>query len=240
MTTMVDMRGIGKAYGEGAARVEALRGVELAVPTGQMLSVMGPSGSGKSTLLHILGLLDLPTRGTYLLNGEDVSRISALKAAQIRGRRIGFVFQGIHLLPRLSAVDNVALPMVYSRMARRETEERARAALERVGVWDLAHRYPTQVSGGQAQRIAIARAIAPGPDLLVADEPTGALDRKSGRQVLSLFQALHRELGLTIVIVTHDPDVAGHAERIVRMEDGRVIADETVAQRKIAGEEPAR
>jgi len=201
--------------------------------------LMGPSGSGKSTLMQVLGLLDRPTAGTYRLNGQDLSRVSARTMAQLRGRRIGFVFQGIYLLPRLSALRNVELPMVYARMPQKEQRRRALDALERVGVGHLAGRMPNQLSGGQAQRVAIARAVAPGPDLLLADEPTGALDRASGREVLGVFQTLNRDLGLTIVMVTHDPVVSRHAQRIIEMEDGRFIRDYQVApeDRLVAYEE---
>jgi putative ABC transport system ATP-binding protein len=235
---MIEVERLTKVYGQGDARVTALDGVDLTIPTGQMVALMGPSGSGKSTLMQILGLLDRPTAGTYRLNGRDLSRISSRTMSELRGRRIAFVFQGIHLLPRLSAVRNVELPMVYARMGGAERRRRANDALGRVGVGHLAQRMPTQLSGGQAQRVAIARAVAPGPDLLLADEPTGALDRASGREVLGVFQALNRELGLTVVIVTHDPLVARHAERIIELEDGRFIGDRMVgADERLSAEQ---
>jgi putative ABC transport system ATP-binding protein len=218
-------------YGRGDATVAGLAGIDLAIHRGEMVALMGPSGSGKSTLMQILGLLDRPTSGNYRLSGSDISTLSGSQQAELRGRRIGFVFQGIHLLPRLSAIQNVELPMVYARFSASERKALARQSLARVGLSHLANRRPTQLSGGQAQRIAIARAVAPGPDLLLADEPTGALDRASGRAVLALFQHLNADLGLTIVLVTHDSFVGRHAQRIVELEDGRIVADHLVEDR---------
>lgn len=228
---VVTLTGIKKGYGEGEARVEALRGVDLTIRSGEMVALMGPSGSGKSTMLNVLGLLDQASSGTYRLSGEDVTRLSRSQTARLRGNRVSFVFQGIHLLPRLTALHNVELPMAYARRPADTRAQRAQAALEKVGIAALANRLPNQISGGQAQRVAIARAIATGPDLLLADEPTGALDRRSGLVVLSLFQALHRDEGLTLVLVTHDPLVARCAERTVSMEDGEIISDEAVPDR---------
>lgn len=236
---LVRLQGVTKQYGRGPATVQALRGIDLEIRRGEMVALVGPSGSGKSTLMHVLGLLDRPTAGTYHLAGQDVSRLSSKMAARLRGSRVAFVFQAIHLLPSLSALGNIELPLVYGRVARSERAKLAREALERVGVPELARRRPSAMSGGQAQRVAIARAVAPGPELLLADEPTGALDQKSGRSVLALFQELHRRLGLTIVVVTHDPMVARHTERIVQMEDGQIVGDSPVADRILAGtEEP--
>jgi len=231
---VIDADDLRRDYGQGEAIVHALAGVSLSVRAGEMVALMGPSGSGKSTLMQILGLLDRPTGGRYAFNGRPVAQIGAAEAARLRGRHIGFVFQAIHLLPRLNAAANVELPMVYARMKPAERRVRVRDSLERLGVGHLAHRRPNQLSGGQAQRVAIARAIAPGPELLLADEPTGALDRASGQAVLASFQALNRDLRLTIVVVTHDPLVARHAERIVELEDGRVVADRPVEDRLIA------
>lgn len=230
---LIVARGITRRYGEGDAAVDALGGIDLDVRRGEMVALMGPSGSGKSTLMQILGLLDRPTAGTYRFDGRDLTRIPSRAAADLRGRRIAFVFQGINLLPRLSALRNVELPMVYARMPARERRRRALESLERVGLAHLAGRMPNQLSGGQAQRVAIARAVAPGPDLLLADEPTGALDRASGREVLGLFQALNRDLGLTVVVVTHDPLVGRHAERLIEMEDGHFVHDERVSDRML-------
>jgi putative ABC transport system ATP-binding protein len=233
---LVRLRGVTKRYGQGAAAVLALAGIDLDVRPGEMVALVGPSGSGKSTLMHVLGLLDRPTSGTYLLGGRDVSHLRGAAAAQLRGRRIGFVFQAIHLLPSLTALRNVELPMVYGRLPRAERRTRALAALRRVGLAELAQRVPQAMSGGQAQRVAVARAVAAGPDLLLADEPTGALDRRSGRMVLALFQELHAQLGLTVVIVTHDPLVARHTQRIVTLEDGHIVADTPVTDRLLAAE----
>ncbi len=228
---LVRLRGITMWYGQGAGAVQALAGVDLDIRRGEMVALVGPSGSGKSTLMHVLGLLDRPSAGTYQLAGRDVSRLRSGAAARLRGSQVTFVFQAIHLLPALDALRNIELPMVYARMTRDERGPRARQMLARVGLTHLAHRYPAQMSGGQAQRVAIARAVAPGPHLLLADEPTGALDQRSGRTVLALFQDLHRQLGLTIVLVTHEPTVAQHAERIIRLEDGRITEDARVAER---------
>ncbi len=235
---IIDARGLIRQHGQGQAAVKAINGIDLTVQAGEMVALMGPSGSGKSTLMQILGLLDRTSQGSYHLAGKDVSRLGKSEAAQLRGRRIGFVFQGIHLLPRLSAIRNVELPMVYARFSATERRHRAEESLNRVGLLALAGRRPNQLSGGQAQRIAIARAVAPGPDLLLADEPTGALDRASGRDVLELFQQLNRDLGLTIVIVTHDPLVGRHAKRIVELEDGRIIGDRPVEDRILAEHTP--
>jgi len=231
---LVQLRGISKLYGRGDAAVRALAEIDLDIGRGEMVALVGPSGSGKSTLMHVLGLLDRPSAGSYRLSGQEVARLSGSAAARLRGSRVTFVFQAIHLLPSLTAAGNVELPMAYARLPRAQRRTRAREALERVGLLDLAQRYPGQVSGGQAQRIAIARAVAGGPQLLLADEPTGALDRRSGQTVLALFQELHQRLGLTVVTVTHDPLVARHAQRIVQLEDGRIVSDAPVTDRLLA------
>jgi ABC-type lipoprotein export system ATPase subunit len=232
----VEVRGLVRRYGQGEAAVLALRGVDLTVHRGEMVALMGPSGSGKSTLMQILGLLDRASEGSYRLAGRDVARLGSRAAAELRGRRIGFVFQGIHLLPRLTALGNVELPMAYARMPAAERRRRAQETLQRLGLAHLTHRLPAQMSGGQAQRVAVARAVAPGPDLLLADEPTGALDRASGREVLRLFQELNEGMGLTILLVTHDPFVARHARRIVELEDGRIVGDRVVEDRDLVTE----
>lgn len=233
---LVEMRGITKRYGHGPTAVQALAEIDLDIRSGEMVALVGPSGSGKSTLMHVLGLLDRPSAGTYRLAGRDVSRLNSAGAAQLRGTNVAFVFQGIHLLPSLTALRNIELPMAYGRVPKDQRRPRAREALERVGLAHLAQRYPSAMSGGQAQRVAVARAVAAGPQLLLADEPTGALDRRSGRTVLALFQELHRKLGLTVVVVTHDPLVAQHAQRIVEMEDGRIVRDTPVSDRLLAAE----
>lgn len=230
---LIEIKNLSRRYGEGEATVHALRGVTLSIGQGEMVALMGPSGSGKSSLMNILGLFDRATDGTYTLGSQDMTRLNARQQAAFRGRRIAFVFQGIHLLPRLTALANVELPMAYARISSARRTEAAMKALKLLGVDQLKDRYPSQMSGGQAQRVAIARAIAPGPDLLLADEPTGALDRKSGELVLQAFQSLHDQVGVTVVIVTHDPFVAQHAERIISLEDGQVIDDQQVSDRLI-------
>ena len=236
-SALIQVKDLSRTYGEGPATVHALRGINLDIQKGEMVALMGPSGSGKSTLMNVLGLFDRATRGTYTLGSQDMTRLTGRQQANLRGRRIAFVFQGIHLLPRLTALANVELPMSYARMSSAQRKDAALKALQLLGVDHLKDRYPSQMSGGQAQRVAIARAIAPGPDLLLADEPTGALDRKSGTLVLEAFQSLHQETGVTIVIVTHDPYVAQHAERIIALEDGHVLSDTRVEDRLIAHHE---
>lgn len=228
---LVEVHGLTRQYGEGDATVSALAGIDCTIARGEMVALMGPSGSGKSTFMQILGLLDRPTSGTYLLSGQDVSRLASRAASRLRGRRVAFVFQGIHLLPRLTALANVELPLLYARVPSATRRKRALESLDKVGVSHLASRIPAQMSGGQAQRVAIARAIATEPGLLLADEPTGALDRASGRGVLGVFQALNDSVGLTVVMVTHDPFVAQHARRILELEDGRIVGDHTVEDR---------
>jgi len=231
---LVEMHAITKLYGRGPTAVQALAGIDLEIRRGEMVALVGPSGSGKSTLMHVLGLLDRPSGGTYRLAGRDVSRLNSAGAARLRGTNVAFVFQGIHLLPSLTALHNIELPLAYGRVPKTQRRTCAREALERVGLAHLAQRYPSAMSGGQAQRVAVARAVAAGPELLLADEPTGALDRRSGRTVLALFQELHQRLGLTVVVVTHDPLVAQHAERIVQMEDGQIVSDTRVTDRLLA------
>lgn len=231
---LIAASGIARRYGRGESAVDALRGVDLEIRRGEMVALMGPSGSGKSTLMHILGLLDRPSAGSYRLEGSDVTAMGSRAAAEMRGRRIAFVFQQIRLIPRLTLQKNVELPMVYARMPRAERTRRALMGLKGVGLGHLAARLPSQVSGGQAQRAAIARAVAPGPDILLADEPTGALDRASGRDVLAIFQQLNASLGLTVVLVTHDLYVARHAGRVIELEDGRIVADREVRDRLFA------
>ena len=213
-----------KVYGQGENAVEALRGVTLEIREGELVAVMGASGSGKSTLMNILGCLDRPTSGRYELAGEDVSRFSRDQLAEIRNRRLGFVFQSFNLLARTSALENVELPLLYSAVSGGEIAQRARAALERVGLADRAHSKPNQLSGGQQQRVAIARALVNRPSLLLADEPTGNLDTTTSLEVMQVLQELNRE-GMTIVLITHEPDIARCARRMIVLRDGQVVED---------------
>ena len=222
-----------KDYLGGAISVHALREVSLAVARGEMVAIMGPSGSGKTTLLNMLGCVDLPSRGRYWLDGEDTSRMGDRALSRVRNEKIGFVFQTFNLLPRLTALDNVKLPLLYS--GRRRRRQGPREALERVGLADRMHHMPAQLSGGQQQRVAVARALVMNPAILLADEPTGNLDSRSGEEIILRFQQLNRE-GVTTLVVTHDPRVAQHATRIVEMRDGRITGDRAVLDRLEAGE----
>jgi len=224
---LIKLVGVWKTYRMGELDVHALRDVSLEVARGEFIAIMGASGSGKTTLMNILGCLDRPSSGSYWLDGEEVSRMSADKRAMIRNRKIGFVFQNFNLLPRTSALENVAMPLSYtaSHLTEKEARRRAKEVLERVGLGDRLHHEPSQLSGGQQQRVAIARALVNKPPLLLADEPTGNLDSKTGEEVLELFQELNREEGVTVVLVTHDPHVASHAERIIYIHDGQIVED---------------
>ncbi len=230
-TPVIRTRGLVKVYSMGATEVRALRGIDLTVEAGEFVAVMGASGSGKSTLMNILGCLDVPTEGTYELDGERVDGLSRNALADIRNRKIGFVFQGFNLLPRTSAAENVELPLLYDRSHRRlATRALALEALARVGLADRAHHLPSELSGGQQQRVAIARALVTRPALLLADEPTGNLDSRTSVEVMALFQELNAQ-GITIVLVTHERDIARYTRRIVELRDGHVVRDAALAER---------
>jgi len=214
-----------KIYNTGEVEVHALRGVSLEVKKGEFVAVMGPSGSGKSTMMNIIGCLDRLTMGRYLLDGIDVSTLSKDQLADIRNQKIGFVFQSFNLISRTSILDNVMLPMVYAGRPVPERQRRARLALANVGLSEKERSLPNQLSGGQQQRVALARALANEPSLILADEPTGALDTRTSQEVMSIFQGLHRQNGITIVLITHEPDIAAYADRIVRFRDGRICED---------------
>ena len=218
---ILSMRGIVKQYRMGEELQTVLRGIDLDVCQGEFVAVLGPSGSGKSTLMNIIGCLDTPTAGSYILHGRDVGVLDEDELAQVRSREIGFIFQSFQLLPRLDALQNVELPLIYSGVSARERTKRARQMLERVSLHDKLHHYPNQLSGGQQQRVAIARALANNPTILLADEPTGALDQATGHQVMNLFHDLNEE-GNTIIMITHDIGIARHAKRIVRILDGNL------------------
>ncbi|KAF0106749.1 MAG: Uncharacterized protein FD146_2341 [Anaerolineaceae bacterium] len=223
---LIEVRELAKIYGEGDAAVYALASVDASIERGEFVAVMGPSGSGKSTLMNILGCLDRPTTGAYMLDGSDVSGMSKNELAAVRNRKIGFIFQSFNLLPRLSALANVSLPVMYNDddVSEEEQRERAIAALNSVGLGDRLHHRPNQLSGGQQQRVAIARALINNPPLILADEPTGNLDSRSSEEIMGLLHELHAK-GTTIVMVTHEPDIATHAGRIVCVRDGKVVSD---------------
>ena len=223
---MIHAEGLTKVYQMGDNEVRALDGASFTINKGEMIAIMGPSGSGKSTLMSIIGCLDVPSSGKYSLDGASVESLDETKLAEVRGRKIGFVFQQFNLLARTSALENVMLPLTYAGYSGREREDRARKALERVGLGDRTHHVPNELSGGQQQRVAIARAIVNEPNILLADEPTGALDSKTGVEIMDLFQRLHKENGQTVILVTHDSYVARHTERIIKISDGTIVSDE--------------
>jgi len=226
---MIQAEDLSKVYQMGENQVRALDGASFTISKGEMVAIMGQSGSGKSTLMSIIGCLDVPTGGKYLLDGVAVENLDETKLADVRGRKIGFVFQQFNLLARTSALENVMLPLTYAGFAGREREDRARKALERVGLGGRTHHAPNELSGGQQQRVAIARALVNEPAILLADEPTGALDSKTGVEIMELFQSLHRENGQTVILVTHDAHVARHTNRIIKLSDGKIVSDEANA-----------
>ena len=222
---LLEMKGICKDYPQGKDVVHVLKDIDLTIDSGDYVAIMGPSGSGKTTLMNLIGCLDVPTGGTYLLNGENISQATENHLADIRNQTLGFVFQSFNLLPKLTARDNVALPLLYAGVSKRERSRRAEEALKMVGLADRIDFYPTQLSGGQQQRVAIARAMINNPKLLLADEPTGALDTASGEQVMDLFDTLNAN-GATIVLITHEPAVGARAKRLRRILDGRLLPEE--------------
>jgi putative ABC transport system ATP-binding protein len=234
---VINLEGVHKTYSMGDVEVHALRGVTLRIREGEFVAIMGTSGSGKSTMMNIVGCLDSPTRGTYLLDGQDVSTLSKDERADIRLRKLGFVFQGFNLLSRTSALENVELPMLYAGVDAAERRQRAEEALRSVGLAGREQNHPNQLSGGQQQRVAIARALVNNPKLILADEPTGALDSRTSVEVMEIFQRLNRERGITLVLVTHEPDIAAYADRIVVFKDGRIQKDYRVDAPRDAAEE---
>jgi putative ABC transport system ATP-binding protein len=231
---IIDIRDMTKVYQMGQHEVHALRGVSLQIEKGEFLAIMGPSGSGKSTMMNMLGALDQPTGGSYWLDGTDVSQLDDDALAEIRNRKIGFVFQNFNLLSRTAALQQVELPLIYA--GRRQRQQRARQALELVGLGDRLDHKPSELSGGQQQRVAIARALVNEPAIILADEPTGNLDSKSGTEVMQIFQRLNREESITVVFVTHDPWIARHTRRVITLADGLVVGDERIDEPLVAGE----
>jgi len=231
---LIEIEELTKVYSMGDVEVHALRGVSLHIYRGDLLSIMGPSGSGKTTLMNVIGCLDQPTSGTYVLDGTDVAQLDDDALADIRNRRIGFVFQSFNLLSRTSALENVELPLIYAGAKNRRSL--AATALEAVGLADRLHHRPNELSGGQQQRVAIARALVNNPSIILADEPTGNLDSRAGAEIMSIFQELNSDLGVTIIFVTHEPDIAAHTRRIIHLKDGQIAADEEVLNPRQAGE----
>src|SRR4030095_6319326 len=227
MAPVIQIRNLVKDYRLGEVPLHVLKGISFDIERGDFVSIMGPSGSGKSTLMNILGCLDVPTAGSYNLDGIDVGNLGRDRLAEIRNRRIGFVFQQFNLLPRTSAAENVELPLMYTDMPARERHERAKTALQAVGLVERADHQPSQLSGGQQQRVSIARALVNTPSILLADEPTGALDSRNGLEIMAIFQRLNQTQGITVIVVTHDPDIAAYSNRSLHFKDGKLRFDET-------------
>ena len=234
--SVIHIERVSKVYKTGDITVHALRALSLSVRHGEFVAIMGPSGSGKSTLMNIIGCLDRPTKGQYFLEGVDVSTMGRAALADTRNKRVGFVFQSFNLVPRTSAVENVELPLLYAGVGAAERLRRAKAALAEVGLSDREKNMPSQLSGGQQQRVALARSLVNNPSIILADEPTGALDTRTSVEVMDIFQRLNRDRKLTVIVVTHEPDVARYAERIIHVRDGRISSDEPVLERSIASE----
>jgi putative ABC transport system ATP-binding protein len=232
-STIIEARDIQKEYRMGTQTVHALRGVSFEIKKNEYVAIMGPSGSGKSTMMNVIGCLDTPSRGDYILNGHDVKKLSDNQLAEVRNREIGFVFQTFNLLPRSSALANVELPLIYAGMSSRERRKRAIEVIEKVGLGDRMDHKPNELSGGQRQRVAIARALVNNPSILLADEPTGNLDTKTGNEIMELFEDLYKA-GNTIILVTHEEDIAAHARRIIRLRDGLLESDVNVKEPALA------
>jgi putative ABC transport system ATP-binding protein len=232
---MIELENVTKIYRMGQTKVMALDDINLSIEAGEMVAIMGPSGSGKSTLMAILGCLDVPSKGIYRLEGEAVEELSDNQLAKVRSQKVGFVFQQFNLLPRTSALENVMLPLLYDGVHGKARTEKAKAALETVGLGDRISHHPNQLSGGEQQRVAIARSLVNDPTILLADEPTGNLDTKTGEEIIGLFQKLHEDNGQTVVYVTHDAFIARHTQRIIRLVDGKIISDEAVEHPLAAG-----
>lgn len=238
MDSVIDIKDLTKIYKQGSLEVLALKSVDMSVQKSEFVAIMGASGSGKSTMMNILGCLDKPTKGTYMLENMNVAKLRDSRLADIRNKKIGFVFQSFNLLPKLSALENVELPMVYADVSRGTRRKKAKEALARVGLADRMKHKPNELSGGQRQRVAIARALVNDPSILLADEPTGNLDSRSGEEIMAIFQDLNKE-GATIIVVTHEPDIAAHTKRIVLFKDGEIVSDAPVEKQIIAGGETA-
>jgi putative ABC transport system ATP-binding protein len=232
---MIELENVTKIYRMGQTKVVALDDISLNIEAGEMVAIMGPSGSGKSTLMAILGCLDVPSKGVYRLEGQAVEDLSDNELAKVRSQKVGFVFQQFNLLPRTSALENVMLPLLYDGVHGKARTEKAKEALETVGLGDRIKHHPNQLSGGEQQRVAIARSLVNDPTILLADEPTGNLDTKTGEEIIGLFQKLHEEKGQTVVYVTHDAFIARHTQRIIRLVDGKIISDEPVVHPLVAG-----
>ncbi len=226
MNPLIETRGLAKEFARGDIRVLALRGISVCIERGEFVAIVGKSGSGKSTFMNILGCLDRPSEGNFILEGQDVAGLSKDERAELRGQKIGFVFQAFNLIPRTSAQENVELPLIYSGASRAEQARRARESLERLGLGDRAEHHPSQLSGGEQQRVAIARALVNHPQLLLADEPTGNLDTRTSLEIMQILMQLNRAEGLTVVLVTHEPDIAAFADRVLTFRDGEIVSDE--------------
>ncbi|MGM0588616.1 MAG: ABC transporter ATP-binding protein [Bacteroidota bacterium] len=233
---IIEIENLERSYQMGTTVVRALRGIDFRVQKNEFVAIMGPSGSGKSTLMNMIGCLDTPTSGSYILNNRNVSELNDAELAEVRNREIGFVFQTFNLLPRTDCLANVELPLIYSGIGARERKEMARKTLERVGLGDRVDHKPNELSGGQRQRVAIARALVNNPSIILADEPTGNLDTKTGQEIMELFEELHRQ-GNTILLVTHEPEIAEHARRIIFLRDGKIERDEKVDRPALADKE---